>query len=181
MTAPVTWLGIAFLRGTAGDCGQRLVMDATLGPFVHTEVLLGRGSDVRAYSSFGNRGGFVPSPNRRHDGPWWCLVKFPLCPDGGYQRAYAVILQLIALALPYNENDLWQCCCKLFLPFEGDLDCSNPASWTGGVFCSQVALLLLRRFLRSGILPQDGRLQERLESFNSRGCSPNTLFSILAA
>lgn len=175
---PASWLGIAFLRGSRDSMYDSLVMDATQGPWVHSEVLLARGSQVRAYSAFSSVGGFVPSPSL-HCGPEWAIVRFPLAADGGYERAYAVILQILSSSLPYNYCDLWQCCIGLLLPLEADLDCHAPSTWTRGVYCSQVSLLILRRLIRSGLVPASGVLRSRVDAVNSRGCSPNKLYRLL--
>jgi hypothetical protein len=109
------------------------------------------------------------------------VLRFPLAP-GGYERAYALVLQLVSLGLPYNSSDLWLCCIKVALPFKPDLDCERPETWRdGGVFCSQAALLVVRRLARMGVLEPLPQPQRALvESTNSRGCSPNALFSLLA-
>lgn len=187
MRAP--FVGVAFLRGDPYFMRDGLVMQSTGGPFVHTEFVLGWGQDVRCYTAFGAPGrndpvnGFVPS--RRTiglpDGPRWEVVTFPV--RGGaadYWRAYAFVLQLVAMRVPYNYQDLWQCCVKIALPYERDVDCDVPASWQRhGVFCSQACLLLLRAMVRKRIisLPQDISLS--VERTNSRGCSPNALHHML--
>jgi hypothetical protein len=175
------WLGLAFLRAQAGVPRDHVISTLTWGPFVHAELLLARGDgDVRAYAAFEGRSGFTPSARRHHGGDW-VVLRFAL-PPGGYERTYAVMLQLVALSLPYNSRDLWQCCVKLALPFERDLDCERPETWrAGGVFCSQVALLVVRRLARMGIVPLSARQSELVEATNSRGCSPNALFTLLAA
>ncbi len=155
MTMPDTCLSIAFMSGDWRLFDDRLVMSATRGPFVHAEVVLSRGDSVRAYASLG-ASGFTVSPNKHPESPpaepggrAWRLVHFPLR-QGAYKPVYALILQLLALNLPYNSWDTWQCCVKLMLPFERDLDCCDLESWrASGVFCSQACLLLLRRLGRS--------------------------------
>jgi hypothetical protein len=180
-----TWLAIAFLRGDPYVPRDRSIALFTRGPFVHTEVLLGKGEqDVRAYAAFDGVSGFVPSSARhsRHASRW-ALVKYPL-PPGGYEKVYAWILQMLAAKLPYNQRDLWQCAVKICLPFETDLDCTRPDTWgeNGGVFCSQAALLLLRRGVQTGIITlADDKRAKRVEGTNSRGCSPNDLFRILTS
>jgi hypothetical protein len=178
-------LGVAFLRGDPHKLGERLIMDATGGPFVHTEFFLQRGKDIRFYTaanlSQGERiGGFMPScrlkafpdPNR------WEVVRFPIS-QACFFSTYAFVLQLLSLRLPYNERDLWQCSIRFLLPFERDLDCEQPVTWQkSGVFCSQVCLLLLRRTALRGWLPAD--LLAKMTRTNSRGCSPNGLHRLLA-
>lgn len=171
-------LVVAFLRGDPGRWWDRLVMDGTCGPFVHTEVWLhdGRGL-ARGYSSFENVGGVVPI----RPGPYgadWTLLSLPLA-EGGFQRLYASILSLLSVSIPYNSRDLWQCCVSAFLPFESDLDPTSLTSWRRGVFCSQFACLLLRLALLQGTLSLPGDARGRLCAVNSRGCSPNALYCLL--
>ena len=184
------WLAIAFLRANPAVLRDRFIADLTWGPYVHSEILLGRTrelsskphhlhDDVRAYAAFDGLSGFSPS-KYKHSGPEWTIIKYPL-PPGGYEKAYALILTLLSANLPYNHRDLWQCCIRFALPFEKDLDCETPDTWKhrGGVFCSQVSLLILRNLVRAGTVkvpPQCGR---DIEHVNSRGCSPNGLFRIL--
>jgi hypothetical protein len=171
---------VAFLRGDPACLYDRFVMEGTGGPFVHTEVVLrdesGRG---RAYTALERVGGVVPVAPHAY-GPEWALVCLPLAP-AMLRRVYAGILGLLAAGIPYNTADLWQCCVPLFLPFETDLDCARGDTWRGGVFCSQLACLLLRRAARDGCLPVSPAVRARLESVNSRGCSPNALFRLLRA
>jgi hypothetical protein len=172
------WLGVAFFRGDMGVIADDLVMAATMGAFVHCEVVRGRGRQVhRVYTSFQEGGGFLPSSSRPSP-PTWAMFAIPVANPAG---VHAAILSLLALNLPYNSRDLWQCCFKAMLPWETELDCDRPETWRqSGVFCSQVALLLLRRFARSGdiVLPADTRAL--VEATHSRGCSPNTLFGLLS-
>jgi hypothetical protein len=182
-----TWLAIAFLRGENKVFKDRLITAVTHGPFVHTEVLIGRDGDTlrqaRAYASFEGVSGFTPSKSFRvQRGESWELIKFPL-PPGGYEKAYASILQILATDLPYNVRDLWQCCVPVRIPFESDLDCERPETWkaTGGVYCSQAALLIVRRLSRLGTVSLTDEAAARVEATNSRGCSPNDLFRLLTA
>lgn len=177
-------IGVAFARGDPHSWGDALIMDTTGGPFVHSEIILQNGKDVRSYtavkyphpcseSSFCTTGRRLPLPSN------WEVVKFPVT-EGAYKSAYAAVLQLMAMQLPYNSRDLWQCCFKLMLPFEKDYDCQNLATWRpNGVFCSQACLLLLRRLAVQGKLGMPPGLVLRLSSINSRGCSPNTLHRLL--
>jgi len=173
-------LTVAFLRGDPRNLHDAFVMDGTWGPYVHTEVLLTpQAGPTRAYSSYDTAGGVVPVVPHAY-GPEWDMVAFPLAPAGFY-GLYAMLLAMIAAHPPYNRDDLWQCCVPFFLPFEADLDCAAPRTWTGGVFCSQFACLLLRWACRAGHVLPRGECRRRLEAVNSRGCSPNGLFSILTA
>jgi len=172
------WLGVAFYKGSYSSMYDDLVMAATLGTFVHCELLRGRGRSVcQAYSSFNPRGGFILSPNRPSPAHW-ALFAIPV---DNPRAVHATILSVLALNLPYNSRDLWQCCFKAMLPWETELDCDRPATWqTSGVFCSQVALLLLRAFARRGDITLPADTQALVEATHSRGCSPNTLFWLLS-
>jgi hypothetical protein len=179
------YIGVAFLRGNPRIIGEQVVMRSTWGPFVHTEIFIQKGQDVRFYSASSPRGeGLVPSarlPMLPSEDKNWELVRFPLVQPGGYKLAYALLLQIMAMQLPYNSRDLWQCCMKLMLPFERDLDCDHLDTWRqSGVFCSQVCLLVLRRLARRGALVVDPAVTSNLEASNSRGCSPNALYGLLS-
>lgn len=181
---PRAYVGVAFFRGNPRFLWDRVIMGTTSGPFVHTEFFLERGEDVRFYTAanlvdqrFKAASGFMPSA-RMHNLPessQWEVVRYPVTLDG-YFLTYSLILQLLALQLPYNARDLWQCCISFMLPYERDLDCDRFETFKpGGVFCSQVCLLLLRRLQNQGVLPKDLPVQ----SVNSRGCSPNALHRLL--
>ena len=183
-----TYVGVAFLRGSPHSIAERFIMEATGGPYVHTEFILQSGADVRLYTAAniarGDRvGGFMPSARLRTlpDPARWEIVRFPVTP-AAYAATYALVLQLLSMQLPYNARDLWQCCVKLMLPFERDLDCNRVDTWrSSGVFCSQVCLLLLRRLAGQGLLPcLEPRTAADLDRVNSRGCSPNTLHRLVA-
>jgi hypothetical protein len=175
-------IGIAFLRGNPQYLWDHLIMDTTNGPFVHTELFLQNRNDIRFYTSVNptnsnRRGGFMPSARLQSmpNPVQWEIISFPIS-KACYRAAYAFVLQLISMQLPYNSYDLWQCCVGFMLPFEHDLDCERPVTWQrSGVFCSQVCLLFLRRLSKHGLIP--GR--PGLTSMNSRGCSPNHLYKIL--
>lgn len=175
------WLGIAFRRGDPCRLKDRLIMSATSGEFVHTEVLLGSGARYHAYAAFEGRGGFLRSGNR-HDPDHWDVLALPLSTESA-RAVYSTLLQALDMNLSYNYTDLWQCVIQSMLPYEADLDCEDMPSWRrGGLFCSQAALLFLRRFLRSGLVPP-GSLSPAtrlaIEQTHSRGCSPNLLHRLL--
>jgi hypothetical protein len=177
------WLGVAFLRAQSSIPRDRVISALTWGPYVHTEILLARrDGDIRSYAAFDGVSGFTPSTSwGKHPprGQQWTVIRYPLQP-GGYEKVYALVLQLLALNLAYNSSDLWQCCVKVALPFESDLDCERPDTWRpGGVFCSQVALLLIRRLARTGVISLQDSQKTDVEQTNSRGCSPNALFNMM--
>lgn len=189
------FVGVAFLRGNPGVFSDEMIMQSTVGPYVHTEIMLGDDKgDVRCYTACSMiqqggcsrkfESGFTPSMRFELGSParcGWDSVYFPL--NGGmadYRLVYAVVLQLVAMQLPYNYRDLWQCCAKFMLPFERDIDCNNLQAWRPrGVYCSQMCLLFLRRLDCGGIISLPQHAQALVRGTNSRGCSPNRLACIL--
>jgi hypothetical protein len=188
------FVGVAFRLGDPRNLQDEFVMQTTGGPLIHSEFMLGRPFDIRCYTacSFMQQGsvqvaresGFTPSRRftrlpTRADG-WECIC-FPL--KGGapeYKAVYSMVLQLIAMQLPYNYKDLWQCCSKAMLPFERDVDFLNTAEWkASGVFCSQMCVLLLRKLDAQGVIELAPACRQPVYTINSRGCSPNRLFHIL--
>lgn len=176
------YLGVAFRRGLTKDWNDLLVMESTQGPYVHTELFLQRGNASRFYTSVNadrRPCAITPTSRRLPLPPHWEAVRYPVS-QRGYRAAYALILQLMTLPIPYNSRDLWQCAIPLMLPFERDLDCMDPPSWTGpGVFCSQFCLLVLRRLAAQGVVHAEPSLLHLLADTNSRGCSPNALHRLL--
>jgi hypothetical protein len=58
--------------------------------------------------------------------------------------------------------------------FDTDLDCQRPDTWDR-LFCSQFALLFLRRCALAGVLQVDRGRLGLLWGVNSRGCLPSRL------
>jgi len=180
-------VGVTFRRGCPTDWYDRLVMETTRGPFVHSELLLQDGERMRTYGVMSlphrpNTSAIMPT-NRRlgtQNLHAWETVRFPVR-RAAYNAAYAMILQLMTMPIQYNRADLWQCVVPVLLPFESDVDPQQLPSWasTGGVFCSQFCLLALRRLAMRGHLQGQPVLTARLFHGNSRGCSPNSLHDML--
>lgn len=189
MLTPRFTVGVAFMRGNPRLWGDLVVMNATQGPFVHSEFFIQKEGGYRFYTSANlvhddercRAGGFMPSLRLKGfpSPSEWDTVCFPVT-EKVYLSTYAWILQILALNLPYNERDLWQCCVQCLLPFERDLDSNDPATWQPrGVFCSQVCLLLVRRLLHTDSLVTSPVTRQLLLATNSRGCSPNALHGLL--
>lgn len=171
------WLGVAFKQGDGRNVFDDIVMGATWGSWVHCELVIARNTTGKAYAAFQGGLGFMPSPSEPSP-PGWAMFALPVT-DPAAVKAHA--LSLLALELPYNYGDLWQCWMSAMLPWETELDCARPESWkTTGVFCSQVALLFIRQMSRQQavVLPSD--TQALVEATHSRGCSPNMLFELLS-
>jgi len=171
------WLGVAFRRGDRHRLIDDLIMGATLGSWVHCELIVGHNRSGRAYAAFQGARGFMPSQSD-HNPREWALFAVPIT-DPAAVRAH--VMTVLALDPPYNYADLWQCCVTAMLPWETELDCARPESWTSsGVFCSQVALLFLRQLARQRAITLPGDTGALVEATHSRGCSPNMLFGLLS-
>ena len=174
---PQFWIGVAFRRGSYQSIWETFITKTTGGPFVHCEIVVGCGSRMQAFTSLEGVGGFVQSQHC-HSWPDWVTVTIPISREM-YLRVVGKCKEILALHIPYNWLDLWQCCIHIMLPYERDLDCNKHSSWHSGVFCSQMCLLFLRMMSRDGAFPSKRQLMIRLEGVNSRGCSPNQLYAIL--
>jgi len=177
-------LGIAFFRGAPYNPWASLIRNTTGGPYVHSEILIHDGASTCSFSSFQGYGGFVQSQSV-YTPQEWDILLFPLSQQA-YDFSMYLAAQLHSLHLPYNYTDLCQCWSyrcwpHLFLPLRSDLDCTAPSTWSSsGVFCSQVCLLFLRRLVHEGLLSLSPDTAETVATTNSRACSPNALYSMLA-
>ena len=170
------WLGVAFKRGNGYKLLDDFVMGATLGPWVHCELVVGRGNIGRAYAAFQGARGFMPSQSE-HVPREWVLFALPITDQAAVKTH---VLTVLSLDLPYNYTDLWQCWMTAMLPWETELDCARPESWKEtGVFCSQVVLLFLRQLARQQAIVLPADTKALVEATHSRGCSPNMLFGLL--
>ncbi len=174
------WVGVAFRNGSMYSPYEAVVMSGTMGPFVHCELILGDGALGDVYASYNDEritSGFCRSLDVFESGKW-VILKLPV---KSLDKARGLTLRLMDLQIPYNQNDLWQCCIKAILPFETELSCDNADEWKKrGVFCSQMCLLFLRMMQKNGDLDAPDALAHHLSCVHSRGCSPNMLYSILS-
>lgn len=191
MRTDTPFMGVAFRRGCLKSVGDDVVMQGTWGPYVHSEFVLGKNSsDIRCYTACSSpdsskyREGFLSTQRWTSLTPpeGWEVIIFPIN-EGmtGYRKAYALILQLLSLHIPYNYKDLWQCCVKAVLSHEKDVVCTDAKDWQRhGVFCSQACLLLLRQFANQNLITLSVHAQTLVSTINSRGCSPNCLYRIIS-
>jgi len=176
-------LGIAFFRGAPFNPWAALIRNTTGGPYVHSEILIHDGTSTCSFSSFQGYGGFIQSQSV-YTPQEWDILLFPLSQQA-YDFSMFLTSQLHALHLPYNYTDLCQCWSyrcwpHVFPPLRSDLDCKAPSTWSSGVFCSQACLLFLRRLIHEGLLTPAQETTDLVNAINSRTCSPNALYSILA-
>ena len=173
--APAMYVGVAFRRGDFRSAYEDLIMASTMGPWVHCELVVVHRGGYAMYGAYAGGSGFARSSSELQSDKWALYVT----PVRQQEAIHAIILQTLAANLQYNTRNLWQCVIKAGLPFERDLECDQPDSWSTGTFCSQVALLLLRRMARQGAIDVTPDLRACLEGLHSMGCSPNTLQAVL--
>lgn len=171
MASPASSVRICFCRATPGNSYERAIEVWTGGPWVHAEIEL---PGVGRWSAFDKpTEPFCRSLRSSYD----YAFEYPLTADAA-KSLHAYVLRIIARAPPYNRRDLWQCCVKLFLPLERDLDPHTPETWSR-VFCSQAVVLALKHMLDTRMLEFTPNGDRRVKLLNSRGCSPNSLFRML--
>jgi hypothetical protein len=184
-------VGIVFVRGNPSAIGDNVIMQATSGPYVHTEFLMMDNENAKTYTALGafNRTDRVSGFTRTEIlhcsaiGPDLVLINIPVEHGWvGYNKIKSFIMQLLTERIPYNYKDLWQCCFKALLSYEEDVTCSDPKSWKHhGVFCSQACILILKWLCKEGLVKLPDATRGLIECTHSRGCSPNTLYRIMTA
>ena len=106
----------------------------------------------------------------------WSYVALPVVDAN---RALAILEDMLASPAPYYIS-VGECAMPKCIvdAIERDVDCMHPENWNG-VFCSQFALLFVRRCALEGILDVPRKRQALLWSVSSRGCLPSRLRVIL--
>ena len=153
------------------DLFSSVVTAFSLGnPGVHTEVWF---NEFRI-STFERRTGCVsviPLDESIDESDWY-LTDIPI---NDPLQAFRFIEEAMHSPATYNY-----CVPEFALPksllnrIDPDLDCQRPHTWKN-LFCSQFALLFLRRCAMAGILDLDAERCRLLWSVNSKGCLPARL------
>jgi len=164
---------LATLKGT--DLFDSLVTAFSLGnPGVHTEIWI----DGYRVSTFAGRAGCVsvlPMGDVRASD--WYVIDIPV---KDLHTAVHFVEQAVRTPATYRWYLPEFSMPKALLDrFDTDLDCQRPDTWDR-LFCSQFALLFLRRCALAGVLVGvDQRRLELLWEVNSRGCLPSRLMIIV--
>jgi hypothetical protein len=102
----------------------------------------------------------------------WHVVDIPIT---DHAQAFEFIREAMASPAVYGYSITELAMPKCILDtIDTDLDCCHPETWDR-LFCSQFALLFLRRCAVAGILSVTRAKQRLLWSVNSKGCLPSRL------
>lgn len=142
-------------------------------PGVHTEVwfdkyrVTARGSREAAHKCMD-----ITTMGNDMDTSGWHVVGVPIT---DHSRASLFIKEAMASPAVYSISIPELAMPKCILDtIDSDLDCCHPEQWDK-LFCSQFALLFLRRCAVAGILDVSKAKQRLLWSVNSKGCLPSRL------
>jgi len=176
-TIDATSVRVAFFRGSwlhASDAA--IMLYERLSREVHAEVWF---HDV-SFSVYCNA---CPTMRVRAldssdaDGSEWDSIEIPVT---DHRRALQILMEMKRSPAPYHINVMECALPKRFVDaIEEDEDCMHPEQWSG-LFCSQFALLFVRRCALEGILGVSHSRCAILWSVNSKGCLPARLWRILA-
>jgi hypothetical protein len=163
---------IATYDGSVFDPGVALVTAFSLGnPGVHTEIWYG---DCRV-STFQLHDCVVSEQLFENmDTSGWHVVEIPI-KDKDHRQAKSFLDEALKSHATYSISIPELAMPKCILDtIDQDLDCCHPEKWDK-LFCSQFALLFLRRCAVAGILDVPHDKQRLLWSVNSKGCLPSRL------
>lgn len=168
---------IAFKRGSWHNLSEAaIMMYELLARETHTEVWFDNvafGACCDVHPSI--RAWCVQDTDEYKTEEWSC-VELPIVDD---KRALAILEDMLASPAPYYIS-VGECAMPRCIvdAIERDADCMHPEDWKG-VFCSQFALLFVRRCALEGILDVPHKRQKLLWSVSSKGCLPSRLRVIL--
>ena len=146
-------------------------------PGVHTEIWFDQYRVTACGSMSGNenceqRCMYIAPLTKDVDTSEWHVIDLPIT---DHARASTFIEEAMASPAVYGYSITELAMPKCILDtIDTDLDCCHPERW-GRLFCSQFALLFLRRCAIAGILAVPRAKQRLLWSVNSNGCLPSRL------
>lgn len=160
---------LATLKGTT-DLFDSLVTAFSLGnPGVHTEIWID-GYRVSTFEGGVGCVSVIPMGDVRASD--WYVIDIPV---KDMHTAVRFVEQAVRTPAIYRWYLPEFSMPKALLDrFDTDLDCQRPDTWDR-LFCSQFALLFLRRCALAGVLRVDQRRLGLLWGVNSRGCLPSRL------
>lgn len=161
---------IATYDGSLMNPYVAMVRAFSLGnPGVHTELWV----DTYRVSTFHlNKCVDIKTLDTNIETSEWHVVDIPIT---DHTQAVLFLKEAIKSPADYNISLTEISMPKMLLDsLDHDLDCCHPENWDK-LFCSQFALLFLRRCAIAGILDIPKSKQKLLWSVNSKGCLPGRL------
>jgi hypothetical protein len=165
---------VALLRGKWSSPGDASLMLLEMDSHVHAEVWV---DDMGFSSGYNGKARSVfqaPRPGPADPTPkGWDVFPLPLSDEA---PAVDIMRDMWRTEAPYKINAR-----DFVLPralvdrLDPDVDCARPQEWHS-LFCSQFALLYLRRCALEGLLEDPDRI---LWQLNSRSCAPSHLARLL--
>ena len=162
---------LATLKGSG--MGDSLITAFSLGnPGVHSEIWFEK-FRVSAFRGLPDRCVLIlPFEDFGTPAGEWHVVDIPVSDVG---LALSFIEEAAACEAHYHYSLPEFGMPKVLLDrLDQDLDCTRPSTWDR-LFCSQFALLFLRRCSLAGVLQVAPERQRMLWGVNSRGCLPSRL------
>jgi hypothetical protein len=170
---------VAFKRGSWVDPDEAAVMLYELcAREVHAEVWFEDVAFVACGNACPSIRAWCLEPDVQQRGHAWECTDLPISQP---LRALEILDEMRRSPAPYHISVAECALPKRWVDaIESDADCMRPESWTG-VFCSQFALLFVRRCALEGILAAPPARWSLLWSVSSKGCLPSRLRVILDA
>ena len=150
-------------------------------PTYHTELWLGAQLAVLATSSVEGVNLFPWGLDERRRE----AVRLPFAdPELAFRVCVDTVRRCQAGGVRYSAHYLWMALHGMRdvfgVPSGGDdYDEERPETWTGGVHCSQLVLLFLKRCVRRGALRLEGSARRRLLGTHTHTCLPRELRLLL--
>ena len=169
---------LATYDGSLKEPGVAIVTAFSLfNPGVHTEIWIDQHRVTARCARFGEKNQRAMdimelSEDVENSESGWHIVDLPIT---DHSQATEFIKEALSSPAIYGYSIGEFAMPKCILDtIDTDLDCCHPEQWDK-LFCSQFALLFLRRCAAAGILTAPKAKQRLLWSVNSKGCLPSRL------
>lgn len=166
---------LATYDGSLKEPGVALITAFSLfNPGVHTEIWFDqyRVTARDRYEDEDQKCVDMTTLHENMDTSGWHIVDLPIT---NHTQASQFIKEALSSPATYGYSVSEFAMPKCILDtIDTDLDCCHPEQWDK-LFCSQFALLFLRRCAIAGILSVPRAKQRLLWSVNSKGCLPSRL------
>lgn len=172
---------IALRRGNPWYITDDEIMIATLGQYVHCEIIV-VSHDNKLLVSFGAWENETPSfqmrdPTQFIPGNNYTFFRLPIDDINKIKQATTYLVTLARSNLQYQVG--WECVIPRYLTMLIDRNDVNvqthPRTWKK-VFCSQIVLLFVKKCVVESILPSAE--WAHIMTLYSRSCSPSDIFEL---